>query len=91
MNLEQGAVITKPGNSIENKTGNWRTRMPVVNHDTCTRCGICWQFCPDMCFSFVKDNSKYKKKITINYNFCKGCLICAKECPVNAIKVKELG
>ncbi len=45
----------------------------------CNSCGNCWLFCPDACV-FSK-NGGYD----INYDYCKGCGICANECPVMAI------
>lgn len=79
--ITTGAVIKEPGNSLKNKTGNWRSLRPVIDYEKCKKCGICWQFCPDHAIS---------EDIKINYDYCKGCGICAKECPFNAIDmVKE--
>jgi pyruvate ferredoxin oxidoreductase delta subunit len=36
-------------------------------------------FCPDAAIS--RDNGTY----TINYDYCKGCLICQHECPRGVI------
>lgn len=88
--IEPGALITKPGSTKEIKTGDWREgKRPSIDQDKCVRCGICWTFCPDCAFVKKKDNSKYGWKFEIDYNHCKGCLICAKECPFNAIKIIE--
>ena len=78
-----GAVITEPGNSIQNKTGGWRTLKPVKDKDKskCTKCGICWQFCPEAAIN---------EKFDIDLKYCKGCGICAKECVFKAINmIKE--
>ena len=79
MKFLPGAVIDEPGNSRRNKTGTWRTDRPVINKEKCTACGICWIVCPD--------NSPFRKGkvFDINYDYCKGCLICMKECPFKAI------
>ena len=64
-------------------TGDWRTFRPIINQEGCNKCGFCWMYCPEGCI-FKKDN-----KFKINYNFCKGCLICVENCPVKAIDVIE--
>ena len=68
-----------PGTSKVNKTGSWRTLMPVFKHDTCNDCRICVLVCPDACI-FGKD---FKYEADMDY--CKGCGICAYECPVDDI------
>ncbi|MDD5182475.1 MAG: 4Fe-4S binding protein, partial [Candidatus Nanoarchaeia archaeon] len=47
--------------------------------------------CPDNCFMLKKEteNKKYKHRFEINYDYCKGCGICAKECPVKAIMMQR--
>lgn len=57
--------------------------------DRCFSCGVCnfcdncWVFCPDM--SVIKKKGKYE----FNYDYCKGCGICASECPRNVISLEE--
>ena len=34
-------------------------------------------------------DGKAKKKAQINYDYCKGCGICAKECSADAITMTE--
>ena len=81
-----GAVIDKPGNSTNNKTGGWRVLMPVVDNTKCVGCNQCWVTCPD---NTIKVNLKTKKAV-VDYDFCKGCGICSQTCPANAIRmVKE--
>ncbi len=41
----------------------------------CLRCDNCWHFCPDA--AVIKQIDTYK----IDYDYCKGCGICAQECP----------
>jgi len=72
-------IYTEPGSSKNYKTGTWRTEKPVFKHDTCNDCRICVIVCPDACV-FGQD-SVYDADL----EFCKGCGICAYECPVNDI------
>jgi pyruvate ferredoxin oxidoreductase delta subunit len=67
--------------STDVKTGDWRALKPVVDHNKCTKCMLCWLFCPDM--AIVWDG----EMIQVNYDYCKGCGICAHECPVKAISM----
>lgn len=79
--MKEGAVIDKPGSTLVNKTGNWRALKPVRDVKKCTKCMQCWQFCPDMAID---------KDINTNYDYCKGCGICANICPVKCIEmIKE--
>ena len=67
--------------SVEVKTGLWRTMRPVINHDICNRCWwVCSSFCPDSAINI--DENNYPQ---IDYDHCKGCLICVAQCPPHAI------
>ncbi len=50
---------------------------------SCNLCGNCWLFCPDM--SILESDGH----LEIDYEFCKGCGICAEECPRAAIQTEE--
>ena len=81
--LQTEAGLVGIGSFIENKTGDWRVFMPVVDEQRCTGCKICWFYCPEAAIKMVDGIAK------INYDYCKGCGICANECPVNAIKMER--
>jgi pyruvate ferredoxin oxidoreductase delta subunit len=72
-------ITTDPGSSKEYKTGTWRTKRPVFKHDACNDCRICVMVCPDACI--FGQNNVYDADL----DFCKGCGICAEECPVDDI------
>lgn len=80
---------SKPGPGDGGKTGSWRVLRPVINLETCIpaktgkkACFNCWLYCPDCVVS---------KTIppVINYEYCKGCGICAEECPAGAIDMVD--
>lgn len=79
MKFTIGAVIEEAGNSIKNKTADWRVKKPIVSKK-CTKCGLCATFCPEGIIEI-------KEMAIINYDYCKGCGICANECPVKAISM----
>jgi pyruvate ferredoxin oxidoreductase delta subunit len=77
LKITTGAVIEEPGSSVINKTGSWRSgKKPVRNKEKCIKCMRCWLVCPDNAIG---------EDIKTNYDFCKGCGICAAECPVKCI------
>ena len=84
MKTTVGAVIEEPGSTIRNKTGGWRTLRPDINKGKCIKCGNCWLYCPDACYTITPEGA------VVDLDFCKGCGICAKVCPVRCITmVKE--
>lgn len=54
----------------------------LVNNQ-CDSCDLCRIFCPDLC---ITRNEKINA-IEIDYDFCKGCGICAFICPKGAIEM----
>ena len=86
--IEIGGII-KGATSVNNKTGSWKSFKPLINSDKCIGCMKCFDLCPD---SSVVKNKDESRKIPIyiegfDYDFCKGCGICANVCPVDAIKM----
>ena len=54
----------------------------------CMSCGNCFEC--DNCFGVCPDNAVVKfenNRYEFNYDFCKGCGICAAECPCGAIQM----
>lgn len=54
----------------------------LINNQ-CDSCDLCRIFCPDLCI--MRDEKT--GEIEIDYDFCKGCGICAAVCPKGAINM----
>lgn len=63
----------------------WRTFKPVIDSDKCVNCLRCFFVCPDGVIDKSGD------QLEIDYDYCKGCGICATECKFDAIEmIKEV-
>ncbi len=82
--LPIGAVVDTPGNISVVETGSWAVEQPVVDLDACVHCMICWMLCPDSAFIVEGD-----KLMAVDYVHCKGCGICAVECPKKCIEMVQ--
>ena len=76
---------SRPGPGDAGKTGTWRVERPVIDTKKCIpakknrqACFLCWLYCPD---GVITRDIPPK----IDYQYCKGCGICAEECPASAI------
>ena len=72
---QRGGILTE-------SNAGWRIEHPVVDHDKCIKCLMCWVFCPE---------GVIDKAIQIDMDFCKGCGVCANECPKKAITMVPEG
>lgn len=93
--LPPGAVIPEPGNFVKRPTGDWRIFRPIINHEKCVRCLICWIVCPEPAINIVdapyrtQSGREWRFSLDIDYNYCKGCGLCSEECPAKAIDMVE--
>lgn len=69
------------------KTGDWRSLRPVIDRKKCIpmvknkpACYLCWLYCPEGVI-------RAGVEVTIDLDYCKGCGICAEECPPRAISM----
>jgi pyruvate ferredoxin oxidoreductase gamma subunit len=62
-------------------TGVWRTQRPVIDYTRCNRCSwVCSTLCPDAAIDVDSDRTP-----RIDYDHCKGCMVCVAVCPPHAI------
>jgi pyruvate ferredoxin oxidoreductase gamma subunit len=73
-------VIVSVGNAAARHTGSWRLVRPTIDLGACTRCGVCFAFCPDG--AVTPDERGYP---VIDLDNCKGCMICRAVCPLRCI------
>jgi pyruvate ferredoxin oxidoreductase delta subunit len=83
-----GGVIPQAGSSRAYPTGGWRTYRPVRDEAKCVHCLRCWVLCPDSAV-LVEDG----QVVGYDYDHCKGCGICARECPpkCGAVEMRREG
>jgi len=82
--IEIGAISTEPGSASQYKTGDWRSRRPTYEFSKCIKCAICQTVCPE---GAIRPNPEGYYEADLYH--CKGCGICAKECPAKVITMVE--
>ena len=82
-NKEIRQPISRPVEGVAGFTSAWRSQWPKLNNEKCTGCLLCWIFCPETLIS--------REDRAIDLRYCKGCGVCARECPVNAIEMVREG
>lgn len=74
------------GGFITQKNAGWRNVRPSVDAKKCTGCLQCYLYCPDgTIFKRETGEAKPKPAIAFDYDFCKGCGVCASVCKFGAI------
>ena len=61
--------------------GEWRYMRPVVRVSKCSHCEMCSLYCPTGC---REDKGTH---FEADLGHCKGCGVCARTCPIHAIKM----
>ena len=81
--------VSPPIEGEAGQTGTWRSERPVTDPKRCLTCRekprdcyLCWMYCPDGVITRTIPPE-------IDFEYCKGCGICAEECPSKAISMIE--
>ena len=73
--------------SFEEVVGGLDATNALYEARRCLSCGNCFEC--DNCYGVCPDNAVTKlgpgKRFAFDYDYCKGCGICAAECPCGAI------
>jgi 2-oxoacid:acceptor oxidoreductase delta subunit (pyruvate/2-ketoisovalerate family) len=75
--------------TFDEVTGGLDATNALYEARRCLSCGNCFEC--DNCYGICPDNAVIKlgpgKRFQFNYDYCKGCGLCAEECPCGAIKM----
>lgn len=70
------------------KNAGWRNIRPVISANDCTGCMKCYMDCPDgTIFKTAGLEQRSEAAVAVDYDFCKGCGICARSCTFGAISM----
>ncbi|MHA2341994.1 MAG: 4Fe-4S dicluster-binding protein [Candidatus Hodarchaeales archaeon] len=90
---EKWGGSTPAGSAKFFRTGDWAAQQPHLIVENCINCFKCYFYCPDSAITMEEgaDGKAYPK---FDYFYCKGCEVCAHECPgrkgVKAIVMEDL-
>ena len=73
---------------LVSKNAGWRSMRPVLDEAACTRCLLCYMQCPDgTIYKMADEDARGGIRLAVDYDFCKGCGVCAKACRCGAISM----
>lgn len=84
--LKLGIAVHDAGNAVAYQTGDWKSRRPILDKSKCSKCGMCFLYCPEGCIR-PDDEGWFVSDLA----YCKGCGVCASECPKKAIAMVTEG
>jgi NADPH-dependent glutamate synthase beta subunit-like oxidoreductase len=93
---EPAKRFSKEAVSIHTRLKNFREIYPSFDRENiikeserclscglCFNCGNCYMYCPDNAVRISSSTGRYE----FDLDFCKGCGLCAKECPCHYIQM----
>ena len=73
---------------LVSKNAGWRSMRPMLDEAACTRCLLCYMQCPDgTIYKVADEDARGGIRLAADYDFCKGCGVCAKACRCGAISM----
>ena len=82
--------IIRRQSTFEEVQGGLDENNALFEARRCLSCGNCFEC--DNCYGVCPDNAVIKlgpgKRFQFNYEYCKGCGVCAAECPCGAIEMQ---
>ncbi len=82
--------VIRRRSSFEEVQGGLTEDNALFEARRCLSCGNCFEC--DNCYGVCPDNAVIKlgpgKRFEFNYEYCKGCGVCAEECPCGAIDMR---
>lgn len=98
---ERGPGVREPVLPVAERTGDIEivgglTRNQVeaearrcFSCGNCLACDNCWTYCPDQAVLKTQDVASDGSNYIFDYDYCKGCGLCASECPCGFIEMIE--
>ena len=82
--------LARRTSSFDEVQGGLTAENALFEARRCLSCGNCFEC--DNCYGVCPDNAVIKlgpgQRFAINYDYCKGCGMCAAECPCGAIEMR---
>ncbi len=90
-NVQPTLDLARRQTSFDEVMGGLDETNALFEARRCMSCGNCFEC--DNCYGVCPDNAVIKlgpgKRFKFNYDFCKGCGLCATECPCGAITMER--
>ncbi len=88
--LQPTLDLVRRASTFDETVGGLTADNALFEARRCLSCGNCFEC--DNCYGVCPDNAVIKlgpgKRFEFNYDYCKGCGLCAHECPCGAIRME---
>ncbi|MFA7095174.1 MAG: FAD-dependent oxidoreductase [Gammaproteobacteria bacterium] len=99
--FERAPRVTEPVLPLEKRDGAAEVELSLSRDEvkseslrcfscgSCLACDNCWTLCPDMAVLKTQEVASGGAHYVFDYDYCKGCGLCAHECPSGYIAMAE--